>query len=137
MNEREVATRLGISLSTLQAWRWRHHGPAYVKVGVSVVYDAEDVGGYLACAKDEVEQFDGARILSAPEVAEMLGVSYNSLALWRCRRQGPAYCKIGGRVGYLQADIDTFLEIARRQPRQGEAVTTAFRDQLRRELEAA
>ena len=50
-----------------------------------------------------------------PKVAaQRLGVSEASLARWRCDGSGPAFVKIGGRVGYLDEDLDAYLERARR-----------------------
>ena len=49
LDERELAARLGLSLSTLRNWRVARRGPAYVKVGMrSVRYRLADVEQFLA-----------------------------------------------------------------------------------------
>jgi predicted site-specific integrase-resolvase len=48
-------------------------------------------------------------------VARRLGISEASLARWRCDGSGPAFVKIGGKVGYLDEDLDAFIERSRRR----------------------
>jgi len=48
INEVEVAKRLGLSCSTLRAWRFRGVGPVYHKFGKSVRYHVDDVAAYVA-----------------------------------------------------------------------------------------
>ena len=49
-------------------------------------------------------------LLSAPEVADLLGVSVSTLAIWRCTKRYPLpYLKVGRLVRYRRADIDKFL----------------------------
>ena len=43
LNEQALADRLGLSVRTLQRWRWKGKGPAYLKLGGRVVYRLEDV----------------------------------------------------------------------------------------------
>ena len=43
----EVATRLGVSPSTLSKWRTRGRGPSFVKVGALVRYPAAKVDEWL------------------------------------------------------------------------------------------
>lgn len=43
LNEKMLAHRLGLSLRTLQRWRWQGKGPAYLKLGGRVVYRLRDV----------------------------------------------------------------------------------------------
>jgi hypothetical protein len=42
------------------------------------------------------------------ELAERWRLATNTPEQWRCRRIGPAWTKIGGRVRYLLADIEAF-----------------------------
>jgi excisionase family DNA binding protein len=52
ITEVEVARRLAVSVSTVQAWRRRRQGPAYLKIGRAVRYRPEDVDAYLeACRR--------------------------------------------------------------------------------------
>lgn len=46
-NEKEAARQLGLSVKTLQAWRWQRKGPCYRKVGRRVFYAPEDLRAYL------------------------------------------------------------------------------------------
>lgn len=51
------------------------------------------------------------RLLTPDQVAEQLGVTTHTLAVWRCTRRYPLkYHKIGTRVRYRQADVDAFIE---------------------------
>jgi predicted DNA-binding transcriptional regulator AlpA len=45
--EREEAARLQLSLRTLQAWRTRGDGPAYLKLGKAVRYNPLEVDRWL------------------------------------------------------------------------------------------
>lgn len=42
------------------------------------------------------------------------GVSSRTLQAWRKARRGPTYRKVGHRVFYARADLDTFLRDASR-----------------------
>jgi predicted DNA-binding transcriptional regulator AlpA len=56
-----------------------------------------------------------SRHVRTPEIAaERLGVSKPTLARWRCDGTGPKFVKIGGKVGYLDEDLDDFLDRNRR-----------------------
>lgn len=46
LNQIELADRLNISHRTLERWRWKGTGPAYLKIGGRVVYRLEDVETY-------------------------------------------------------------------------------------------
>ena len=48
LNEREAAARLGLSLKTLQIWRWRGTGPSFIKTGRAVRYSQSDLDAYIA-----------------------------------------------------------------------------------------
>jgi predicted DNA-binding transcriptional regulator AlpA len=53
---------------------------------------------------------------------DILGVSLPTLARWRGQGIGPAFIKIGHKVGYLDTDIEAWLESQRRTfTRQGGA----------------
>lgn len=47
LNERQVATRLNVSVPTVQKWRFLRRGPAYVKCGRAVRYRPEDLEAFL------------------------------------------------------------------------------------------
>lgn len=47
IDEPTLATRLGISRSTLQSWRSAGRGPRFIKLGRMVRYRTADVDSYL------------------------------------------------------------------------------------------
>lgn len=50
-------------------------------------------------------------LLTAVEVADVLGVSTQTLAYWRSRREGPRSFKMGPRsVRYRRSDLDAWLQ---------------------------
>jgi len=54
---------------------------------------------------------DSKKLWSPGEVAEFLGVSKQTLAVWRCTQRYPlAYVKIGSRVRYRAADVQQFMD---------------------------
>lgn len=46
LNQVQLARRWSLSPRTLERWRWREQGPAYLKVGGRVVYRLEDVEAF-------------------------------------------------------------------------------------------
>lgn len=58
-----------------------------------------------------------ARRLSEREAGEYLGLSQRTLQEWRLKRQGPAYLKLGRRIAYDVADLDTFMSANRIEPK--------------------
>lgn len=58
LNQVQLARRWSLSPRTLERWRWRDQGPAYLKVGGRVVYRLEDVETFERAA---VRQPDGIR----------------------------------------------------------------------------
>lgn len=46
LNQVELAARWKISPRTLERWRWKGEGPAFIKIGGRVVYRLEEVEGY-------------------------------------------------------------------------------------------
>lgn len=46
IDEKEAAKLLGLSVRTLQSWRWLKKGPAHVKCGQSVRYRISDIKAY-------------------------------------------------------------------------------------------
>ena len=47
MTESEAASRLGLKVATLRAWRHQGRGPAYVRLGRAVRYLAVDIDDFL------------------------------------------------------------------------------------------
>ena len=55
--------------------------------------------------------------LTEKQAAKVLDpIRPETLAKWRQRRKGPPFLKLGGKVFYLQTDIDAFLEQSRVVP---------------------
>ena len=53
----------------------------------------------------------GNALLTPTQVADRLGVSPNTLAVWRCCKRYPlAYVKVGTRVRYRTEDVDRFVQ---------------------------
>lgn len=46
LNQVELAARLKISPRTLERWRWKGLGPAFLKIGGRVIYRLDDVEAY-------------------------------------------------------------------------------------------
>ena len=53
---------------------------------------------------------ESERLLSPGQVAKILGISIQTLAIWRCSKRYPLpYIKVGTRVRYRQADVASFV----------------------------
>lgn len=50
----------------------------------------------------------GAGMLTARELAERWNMPVQALSQWRWAKKGPRYFKIGGRIRYRLADVETF-----------------------------
>lgn len=50
-----------------------------------------------------------------PKVAGVLGVSLNTLAIWRCRREGPTFLKVGRQIRYRPEDVEEFKDACERR----------------------
>ena len=49
------------------------------------------------------------KYLTAKEVAEILGIKENTLAKWRKEGRCLNYFKIGGRIKYLEKEVERLL----------------------------
>ena len=55
------------------------------------------------------------RLLTPRDVADLLGVTIQTLAVWRCEgRYALPYVKAGRLVRYRRADVDAFIAAQRR-----------------------
>jgi excisionase family DNA binding protein len=53
---------------------------------------------------------DTVKLLSPEQVANTLGVSKQTLAVWRCEQRYPLpYIKVGSRVRYRPEDVQQFV----------------------------
>jgi excisionase family DNA binding protein len=50
------------------------------------------------------------KVVTADEAARLVGLSASTLAKLRLNGNGPAYCKLGRRVLYRPADLETWLQ---------------------------
>lgn len=55
------------------------------------------------------------KYLEADEVADLLKVKRQTLSAWRHYGKGPRSVKLGGRVVYLQTDLEGYFEEQRRK----------------------
>ena len=53
------------------------------------------------------------RLLSLPELSEMLGVPIDTLYRWRHRGEGPVGYRIGRHVRYRRSAVEAWLELHR------------------------
>jgi hypothetical protein len=51
LDQHDLAQRWRLSPRTLERWRWRKLGPAYIKIGGRVVYMIHDVLAYEAAQR--------------------------------------------------------------------------------------
>lgn len=54
-------------------------------------------------------------LLSPSKVALILGVTTNTLAIWRYYRRGPDYLKIGRQIRYPAVEVEHFLHASIRE----------------------
>jgi excisionase family DNA binding protein len=58
-------------------------------------------------------------LLTTEQAADHLGVTPQTLAVWRCtRRYGIPFAKVGSKVRYRRADLDRFLRRRTENPSQ-------------------
>ncbi len=51
LNQHDLAARWGVSVRTLERWRWLNQGPAFLKIGGRVAYRQEDIKAYEAARR--------------------------------------------------------------------------------------
>lgn len=54
-------------------------------------------------------------VLREERAAELLGLSPRTLQRFRVQGRGPRYIKLGKKVGYLERDLQEFIDKNRRQ----------------------
>ena len=47
LTEEQVAEQLSITTNTLRKWRWLGKGPAFVKMGAAVRYEADTLATFI------------------------------------------------------------------------------------------
>lgn len=53
------------------------------------------------------------KLMTPPEVAELLQVETTILSGWRITRKGPTYIKVGHQVRYRVSDVEAWIESQR------------------------
>lgn len=56
-------------------------------------------------------------LLDAADVADYLGIPVNSLKMWRYRRKGPPWLKLGRHVRYRQSALERWLDAQEEGPK--------------------
>lgn len=56
------------------------------------------------------------KLLNTREVADLLGISPNTLDIWRTKNRGPKFIKVGRYVRYQQTDLENFIKDNKRGP---------------------
>jgi predicted DNA-binding transcriptional regulator AlpA len=52
-------------------------------------------------------------MLTASELAVLIGKNERTLANWRCARSGPRFVKLGNSVRYLVAEVEEWIKSRR------------------------
>lgn len=60
IDEHAAAEMLGLSVKTLQRWRWAGRELPYVKLGNAVRYDVADLETYISTHRKRVKEQSGA-----------------------------------------------------------------------------
>ena len=47
LTEEQVAEQLSITTNTLRKWRWLGKGPAFIKIGAAVRYEADAIAMFI------------------------------------------------------------------------------------------
>lgn len=59
LTEAQAATRLGLKVATLRAWRHQHRGPVFVRLGRAIRYLAADIEEFIAANRQAPEIANG------------------------------------------------------------------------------
>lgn len=61
----------------------------------------------------ETTNIESINMLNTIETSRLLGVSRSTLALWRFKKTGPSYFKIGRKILYKKEDLLSLLKNSR------------------------
>jgi len=56
------------------------------------------------------------QLVSTRELSEIWGVPESTLRYWRSAETGPPYVKLGGRIKYDLADVESYVRANKRMP---------------------
>ena len=59
---------------------------------------------------------DQLDLITSDEFAATLGITEQTLAGWRCNKQGPTFTKLGKTVFYLREDLKVWITKCRQEP---------------------
>lgn len=59
------------------------------------------------------EQLD---LITADDFAQALGIAEQTLAGWRCNKQGPSFVKLGKTVFYRREDLKVWIATCKQEP---------------------
>jgi len=51
--------------------------------------------------------------MAARDAATYLGHSMGRLATWRMEGNGPAFCRVGGKIFYRREELDRFIRVGK------------------------
>jgi hypothetical protein len=54
-----------------------------------------------------------SKLMNREEAANFLNVKTQTLAVWACRKIGPAFLRVGRSVKYKLSDLESFLDSSR------------------------
>lgn len=57
----------------------------------------------------KINEIINREAITAREASVLMGMSEGTLANMRCRREGPRFYKMGGKIIYRISDIENFL----------------------------
>lgn len=57
--------------------------------------------------------------LDTVEAAQFLGLSHQQLSLWRMKKEGPVFYKVGKSVRYAVTDLHAYMGELRQEPLNG------------------
>jgi hypothetical protein len=86
--------------------------------GVVGTFHDDDCAEWLDLLADLLEgtELHGELMLSNKQVAQLLEVPERMVNAWRLRDTGPVHSKIGGRIRYRLADVQSWLEAQEGSP---------------------
>ena len=64
----------------------------------------------MATGLIEIGYMSPIKLLNNAQTAELIGVSPNTLEIWRIQGKGPAYRKVGRLVRYVEAEVLSWLD---------------------------
>jgi predicted DNA-binding transcriptional regulator AlpA len=71
-----------------------------------------------------------SKLKDTPEAAQYLNLGVSTLNKLRLVGAGPAYIKMGARVGYLEADLDRYIAQCRQKSTAQNKSVAAVRDRV-------